>query len=261
MENLERWIIHTLMSDPADHIGHVTELPSDIGRLNRLIQGLLVHSDWLTVYGLQPAHYRTASRDTLAVADRLDAIRATDPQDLRKPRPAVRRAVGTCRDFALMLCSFLRSHGVPARVRCGFANYLGTPWEDHWVCEYWDKKIRKWLLSDAQMDEPISAQCRIAFDPTDVPRSAFMTAGEAWRACRDGEVDAEHFGHGNVRGMWFIKINVIRDHCVLNGHETSVWDGWRSVPPSKRVIDRQEATLLNDLAASPEQQFVEVAFA
>jgi len=98
MENLQRWIRHTPMSDPAGHIGRVAELPSDIGLLNSLIQGLLIHSDWLTVYGLDPADYATASRNTLAVAHRLDAILATDPQNLGNPRPPGQRAVGTCRD-------------------------------------------------------------------------------------------------------------------------------------------------------------------
>jgi hypothetical protein len=44
--------------------------------------------------------------------------------------------------------------------------------------------------------------------------------------------------------MWFIKINVIRDHYVLHGQETSAWDGWRSVSSSNRVIDEQEVALL-----------------
>jgi hypothetical protein len=158
-----------------------------------------------------------------------------------------------------MLCSFLRSHHVPARVRCGFAVYLGPAWEDHWVCEYWDARTGKWLLSDPQMDGLIAAKCRIEFDPVDVPRSAFMTAGEVWPACRDGKLDPNGFGHGNVTGMWFIKINVIRDHYVLNGHETSLWDGWRAASVSNRMVGEHEVALLDDLAARPEQQLVEIA--
>jgi hypothetical protein len=259
MPNLRRWTDHTPMSDPAAHTSIVAELPSGIGALNSIIQGLLVHSDWLTVYGLDNADYRTVSRNTLPVADRLDTILGNDSQDLRTPRPPGKRAVGTCRDFALMLCSFLRSKSVPSRVRCGFADYFGTPWEDHWVCEYWDEHARKWLLSDAQLDSLIAAKCQAEFDPVDVPRSAFMTAGEAWLACRDRKLNPDHFGHGTVTGIWLIKINVIRDHYVLHGHETSAWDGWRAVPLSNRVINEQEVALLDDLAARPEQQFVEVA--
>jgi hypothetical protein len=103
------------MSDPAGHICLVAGLPPDIGTLNGIIQGLLVHSDWLTAYGLDGADYLTVSRDTLPVAGRLAVILALDAQDLRTPRPLGKRAVGTCRDFALMMCSFLRSQGVPSR--------------------------------------------------------------------------------------------------------------------------------------------------
>jgi hypothetical protein len=259
MENVERWTKHSAMSDPAGHIGLVATLPTDIGALNSIIQGLLVHSDWLTVYGLDGSDYRTVSRTTMPIADRIDAILADDAQDLRTPRPPGKRAVGTCRDFALMLCSLLRSKNVPARVRCGFASYFGRPWEDHWVCEYWDGQARMWLLSDPQIDGLLAAKCRIDFDPADVPRRAFMTAGEAWLACRKEKLDPSQFGHGDVTGKWFIKINVIRDHYALNGHETSVWDGWRAASLSNRVISDQEVALLDDLAASAEQQFVTVA--
>ena len=109
------------------------------------------------------------------------------------------------------------------------------------------------------MDGLIAAKCQIEFDPVDVPRRAFMTAGEAWLACRDGKLDPNHFGHGNVTGAWFIKINVIRDHYVLNGHETSAWDGWRAASVSNRVTGEHEVALLDDLAARPEQRLVEVA--
>jgi Transglutaminase-like superfamily len=259
MENVERWAGHTPMSDPAGHVGIVTELPSDVEALNSIIQGLLIHSDWLTAYGLDNADYRTVSRSTLPVADRLDCILANNAQNLEIPRSPGKRSVGTCRDFALMLCSFLRSKGVPARVRCGFADYFSSPWEDHWVCEYWDGQARKWLLSDAQMDGLLAQKCRIGFDPTDVPRRAFMTAGEAWSACRDGKLDPNHFGHGEVTGTWFMKVNVLRDHYVLNGRETSAWDGWRAASSSNRVIGEHEVALLDDLAARPEQQLVEAA--
>jgi Transglutaminase-like superfamily len=254
MKNIEEWTQHTAMSDPAGHAGLIAELPASVGALSRIVQGLLVHSDWLAAYGLDESDFRTTSRNTLSVADRLDAILASDQQNVRTPRSFRKRTVGTCRDYALMLCSFLRTKRVPSRVRCGFADYFGSTREDHWVCEYWDRG--KWLLSDAQLDEVIAPKCRIEFDPIDVPRCAFMTAGETWLACRARKLDPDHFGHGSITGAWFIKINVIRDHYVLNGRETSVWDGWRAC--SNRVVGEHEVVLLDDLAIRPEQPLVEV---
>jgi hypothetical protein len=74
MPNLERWTDHSPMSDPVNHAAAIADLPSNIGMLNGIVQGVLVHSDWLTAYGLDDAHYRTVSRATLPVAERLDSI-------------------------------------------------------------------------------------------------------------------------------------------------------------------------------------------
>jgi hypothetical protein len=157
-----------------------------------------------------------------------------------------------------MLCCFLRSKGVPARLRCGFAAYFGGGWEDHWVCEYWDKQAQRWRMSDAQIDGVLKDSCRIGFDPKDVPDQSFLTAGRAWLDYRDARSDPNRFGHGKVTGPWFIKVNVLRDHYVLNGQETSAWDGWQAAPPSERVVGEHEVALLDDLAARPEQRVVEV---
>jgi hypothetical protein len=238
------------MSDPADHAAIIAELPSDVGQLNAIIQGTLVHSDWLTMYDLGEVGF---SRATLPVADRLEDILRRDGSPLGQRRPPGKRSVGTCRDFALMLTSFLRRHEIPARMRCGFAAYLGEAWEDHWVCEYWDRRAHVWRLSDAQIDEKQKDLRRIGFDPADVPRHSFKTAGEAWIECRAGESDADSFGHGETRGLWFVGVNVMRDHFVLNGREISAWDRWREAPRPSRVSSETELESRDRLAADPEQ--------
>jgi hypothetical protein len=257
MKDLERWIGHSLMSDPAGHAAAIADLSSDIGILNEIIQGVLIHVAWLTEYGLDGTQLHAASLTTLPIADRLDDILNKDARHLHIRRPPDRRSVGTCRDFALMLCSFLRGKGIPSRVRCGFAAYLGTGWEDHWVCEYWDEQARTWRLSDPQIDGLLKARYRIEFDPKDVPRQSFVTAGQAWLDYRGARSDPSRFGHGEVTGPWFVKVNVLRDHYVLNDRMTSAWDDWRAAPPSKRVIGEHDGALLDDLAAYPGQPLVE----
>lgn len=259
MDAVGKWIGHSPMSDPAEHVAVIGDLPSDIGALNSIIQGVLVHSDWLADYGLDDGLLHAASRTTLPVADRLSDIFERDAQNLRVARPPGRRAIGTCRDFALLLCSFLRSKGVPARLRCGFAAYFGDDWEDHWVCEYWGPKARLRRLSDPQIDGLLKARYRIEFDPKDVPRRAFVTAGQAWLGCRQDGADPDRFGHGTVAGRWFMKVNLIRDHYALNGRETSAWDGWRTALAARRVVEDRDMALLDDLAARPEQPLVEIA--
>lgn len=257
----DQWIDHTPMSDPADHASRIADLPADIGVLNRIIQGVLVHSDWLPAYGLDETLLTPESRQTLPVARRLAAIFERDARPLRTPRtPRTpdQRTIGTCRDFALMLCSILRDKGVPSRLRCGFASYFHAGWEDHWVCEYWDRSAHAWRLSDPQIDQIQREKCGIRFDPADVPRQSFVTADKAWRDCRAGLADPGRFGHGEITGLWFLKVNVMRDHYVLNNRITSAWDEWRAAPLGSRTVNDGDTAMLDDLAASPDRAPVEI---
>lgn len=212
-----------------------------------------MHADWARDYGLDPATLDASARRTLPVAERLEDVLRRDPRPFRDARPAMQRSTGTCRDFALLLTAFLRCKGVPARVRCGFAAYFDTAWEDHWVCEYRDAATGIWRLADAQIDPMLRERSRVAFDTADMPRGVFRTAGEAWQACRRAGADPTAFGHGSVTGLWFVKVNVLRDHLVLNHGETSPWDRWREAPSAQRVVRAEELALLDDLAARPAQ--------
>lgn len=114
-------------------------------------------------------------------------------------------------------------------------------------------------MSDAQIDHVLKDRCRIEFDSADVPRQSFLTAGQAWLDCRSRKSDPDRFGHGDVTGLWFVKVNVVRDHYVLNGRETTLWDGWRAAAMSQRVVRESDMTLLDRIAGDPEQQTIEVS--
>lgn len=252
-----RWADHSRMSDPAEHAPLVADLPSGVGALIDIIQGLLIHVDWLDAYPVETKRLRAMPRETLPIADRLSQILENRALPLRAQRPPRDRSVATCRDISLMLCSFLRSQGVPARLRCGFASYLRENWEDHWVCEYWDGPEATWRLGDAQLDGVLREKLEIRFDPADVPRQAFLTAGEAWSKCRTGRADPDRFGHGAVAGLWFLKVNVLRDSCALNDRETSPWDSWRDALPARRRVAPDEMLFLDRVAADPAGEFAD----
>ena len=161
--------------------------------------------------GEGPGAFGPVSRTTLPVQQRLTALLERDGRKLDEIRMPTQREIGICRDFALMVCALLRATGTAARLRCGFASYLGGAWEDHWVCEYWNSREDRWCLSDAQLDEVTKAACGVTFDASNVPRNAFLAAGEAWLRCRADHDKPERFGHGDTKGLWFIKVNVVRD--------------------------------------------------
>ena len=205
------------------------------------------------MYGLDAGTMADISRATLPVAERLSRLAASDRLDLVAGRSPDGREVGTCRDFALLLCSFLRTHGTPARVRCGFASYFGEGWWDHWICEHWDADRVGWLRADAGLDETVRQACHITFDPSDLPEGAFLTAGEAWLGCRAGRLSPDDFGHGEHKGLWFISMNVARDSLSLNGREMSPWDSWREALAGARQLSPDQLSRFDALAADPER--------
>jgi hypothetical protein len=258
MENVERWISHSAMSDTSRHDAAVAEISSSVGALSAAVQGFIIHTEWLDAYGVNASDFASVSRDTLPVADRLALVLRDDARPLTARRSPAKRTVGTCRDFALVLCGLLRSKGISARLRCGFAKYFGDGWEDHWVCEYWDRKTQSWHLSDAQLDDVLKSRLGVAFDPTDVPRDSFLTAGQVWVACRAGQRDPDQFGHAAIKGLWFVKVNVVRDNYTINNRETSDWDNWRDAPQSKRIVTKEDCAVLDAIAVRPEQPIIDV---
>ena len=252
MENLKRWQWHNRMTDPGSEASHLNGLPTEIGALCRIIQGVLIHSEWTAAYGL-PVSGPGVSRETLPLSRRIQLITQNTLQPLTVRRMPGDRSVGTCRDFALMLCGMLRHQGIPARVRCGFAAYFESQhWEDHWICEYWLSAEGRWRRVDAQLDDVLRERLEIGFDATDVPRDVFMTAGDAWHLCRRKQADPSLFGQGTARGQWFIRINVVRDQHALNDSETSIWDGWRQAIGRHELVAESDQEATDRIAEDPE---------
>lgn len=216
-----------------------------------VVQGLFVHSDYLDLYGLSPETYSNASRTTLPLEDRLQQVIDISDAPLSETRAIEHRAIGTCRDYAVMLCGILIEKSVVVRIRCGFATYF-TPdrYEDHWLCEYWNDDEDRWIRVDAQLDAPHRAHLEIDFSPLDVPADRFLTASEAWHLSERKNIPADHFGHGESSGLWFMLVNLARDYLSLCGQEVSAWDGWRN---ALGRLPQQEETLYSqcrDLAAA-----------
>jgi hypothetical protein len=152
-----------------------------------------------------------------------------------------------------MLSAILREQGNPARARCGFGAYFNPgKFEDHWVCEYWNARLERWILVDAQLDAVQRKAFNIDFDPLDVPRDRFIVAGDAWQMCRAGRADPNSFGLSHtpgLLGLWFIAGNVLRDFASLNRMELLPWDAWGLMPPNDAGLSEEKKTLLDRVAA------------
>jgi transglutaminase superfamily protein len=236
------------LTDLSAHASLVRELPDALPDLCRVVQGLVVHPFLAHLYGLTPGAIRLDELETRTAVAMVDRVLALDARPLSEPRAPERRFVGNCRHFTVLLCAFLRAQGVPARARCGFGAYFDRPrFTDHWVCEVWDEGCRSWHMVDAQIDTPQREALRIAFDPLDVPRTEFVVAGDAWQRCRSGSADPQLFGILDLRGLWFVRGNVVRDLAAHAKRELLPWDGW-GLMATQKESDAAELALLDRVA-------------
>jgi hypothetical protein len=222
---------------PPDHHA-LGRLPEDIGDLCDIVQGLLIHdSSSQGLYGEPPEDF-VIDRRTRPVLQRIETALALHPMPISRPRPPFERQVGTCRDYAAMLCALARAADFDARVRCGFARYFAAVgFQDHWVTERFDKRTSEWIIADAQLDEEHRAHFGISFNIENIPRSEFMTADEAWRQWRSGLVSADLFGHGAHRGERLLLVNLVRDALSKSDVLTSPWDRWRALADLSEPLD------------------------
>jgi hypothetical protein len=238
------------MTDPGPHGALLDALPGGVASLAAIVPGLLLHEHWASNYGLELSEARRNETHTRSARAMLDRALALDASPLDRKRAVEHRVVGTCRNFSVLSVALLRRQDIPARARCGFATYF-TPEciVDHWVAEYWNADEGRWIMVDAQLDELQRSHLHPDFDPLDVPRDRFLVAGEAWRRCREGKADPARFGIMDMRGLWFIAGNVIRDVAALNGMEMLPWDCWGAMPQPGESIDAERLALFDRLAA------------
>lgn len=248
---------HGEITDPGPLAAVLDGVPGDRDGLARLVQGLVLHVFWAERYGAKLDETRKREVTLRKVERMLRRILELDPRPLTEARPLGRRLVGNCRDHSVLACAVLRHQGIPARARCGFADYFrpGT-YEDHWVCECWDRHDGRWLMFDPQLDETQLKVLDIDFDPLDMPSGRFVPAGRAWQMCRGGDEDPEKFGIFDMRGAPFVAGNVVRDFLALNKVELLPWDQWGLMSPvaeHSAMLDR-----LAELSLGGNEAFAEL---
>ena len=241
------YIRQDTLTDPGAQAGAYDDLPNTVAALREIVAELIVHVAWADRYGIPPD--APMVRETQAVAARLKLIQASCPGSLTAKRPPSRRTFGTCRDYALLLCSMLRHRSIAARVRCGFATYFAAErYEDHWICEYWVADEERWAQVDGQLDRLLIDQLRVTFDCADLPRGSFLSAARAWRMVRSHDAAADRFGHVSATGLWFLRVNLIRDVLSLTNRQMSAWDSWRDATETSKVLDNGTLAELDRLA-------------
>lgn len=164
-------------------------------------------------YGVELSEENRSSKHIRPLEEMLARLLARDDRPLTAAREPAARLAGNCRHFSVLMAALLRASGVPARARCGFGGYFTrNRFEDHWVCEHWNAAEGPWVLDDAQRE-----RFHPGFDLLDVPRDAFVVAGED---------DPDRYGLTvvNEAGLWWIAANLVRDVAALRNMEMLPWD-------------------------------------
>lgn len=225
---LEYYTSQSPITSPGKYSKLLENIPDSLVEICDVVHGLVVHQDDTeTLYNFELSNERKLESNTRYVEKIFARIIELDSDSLDKTRLPQKRYSGSCRDFAILTCSILRSKGVPSRLRCGFAAYFHPDWySDHWICEYWDKGKGKWKFVDSELGKEESVKYKISFDKTDIPRDLFFVAGKAWFDCKTGRLDPNKLGvkEINVKGYWFIRADVLRDLASLNKVELLPWD-------------------------------------
>jgi hypothetical protein len=245
------YVEQSRMSSPGGHSRLFDDLPDSVEPLAALPAGLALHVYMAEAYGVKVPKSRAAEMHLRLVDEMLDRIVHADARSLNEVRPPEQRLAGVCTHFTLLLTSMLRAKGIAARARCGFATYFNPGYfEDHWVCEYWSAKEERWVRVDSQIDEVHRSKLTIDFDTLDVPAARFLSAGAAWKQCRMGRADPKKFGihKGNMRGLWFIAGDLVRDVAALNKVEVLPWDVWGAMPGPDEALDELQLAYFDAVA-------------
>lgn len=226
MENiLAYYQTQGIMTNPGNREGFYRELPREIPSLVKIVQGVMAHVYMDPILGRAIPEARKKEVEIRTLEAKLEKISQLDSRPLKEARPFEKKLVSNCRDYSLFLCSLLRNQGYSARARCGFATYF-TPgrFEDHWIVEYWDSRKNRWVKVDPQLTPEACQTFKLDFNPLDLPEGKFLSGSEVWLKCRKGENDPELCGIQHLKGLWFVRGDLIRDLMALNKLEILPWD-------------------------------------
>ncbi|QOR34817.1 excinuclease ABC subunit UvrA [Clostridium sp. 'deep sea'] len=251
--DLNYYVQQSVITDPKQYEKELDALPENPEQLLNIVQGLVIHGALGKLYGFKFSKKQSDEELLRTVPQMLEVIFRLDHRSLKEAREPKQRLVGMCRDYALLLISFMRHKKIPARLRVGFANYFDSEvmYEDHWVVEYYDIKQNRWIRVDAQIDEVQRKYYNITFNTSDMGANRnFLLGGEAWIKSRLGKHHPEDFGYNkNWKGWFSVKGNLLHDLNCLQGFELLPWDLWTELSTKKfSQLSQSEKQFLDEMA-------------
>lgn len=227
------WATHSPYSDPAAHTDLLRAIAPEPATIRAAAMETVVH------YCADPNRELTADQwhdiDHRWLSALLDTAVERSPGPLHARRAPEQQVAGCCRDHSLFAIGVLRSHGVPARSRVGFARYFEADRAlDHVVVEYWNGE--RWIRWDPELAPETDRE----FDPFDMPRrfthdpasdidQPFPSAAQVWLAIRAGVTDPRRFtltGAPGISGHDTARRYVLLEVAHRHRDEMLLWDLW-----------------------------------
>lgn len=251
------YISQSDITNPGCYASYLDSLPNDIVELRQIAQYLVLHQHDGDAMGCPISPDRLLELETRYIDAMLAKIIGLNDASFSYMRKPAERFVGCCRDFSLLMCSFLRHKNIPARLRFGFSTFQIPGFHhDQVLLEYWDAGKNRWCLVDVRTNDQLieKLKLKVDFDLCDVPRDKFITASEAWILCRGNKKNFNQFGTGILKrltGWWYIRNKLIQDIAALNKKELLIWDCWGmmlSGGPDSLSVDEKQAEKLDYFA-------------
>lgn len=249
-DTISRYISQTFYSDPGSYKALFDGVPTDPKDLGPIACNVIVH---YRAYAkkVDPAHGEDVNLRWIGAILQTDAKRHQH-KPLAESRELAQRIQGCCRDHSLFCVSVLRHHGIPARMRIGWAGYLSKGFNhDHVTVEFYSQEQGRWVRFDPEMDKP---RDRLP-NPNDIATGSyeapFATAAEVWRAYRAGKIDPDIYGVAPgvpVGGPWMMQAYVLEELAHLQGDELLLWDQWGAMASPEGPTPDQIA-LADEIAA------------
>lgn len=229
---LDHYLQFSQYTYPGLYLPSLHNFPNEITQIGKLVRSQTIHrvtlkngntgSNTDLRYGdmTKLPWYRQPEDDNFVTAAAILAeLYRRDARGFPTDRADENKLILTCRHVSILIASILKSKGIPARVRSGFAPYFvvqGMPVgksDDHWINQYWNGKQNRWVTID--IDGSLED---LKFNPYDIPQNTFDFSADAWLKVRRGEIEADHFynasGHS---GLIVISWELFYDfHCLMN---------------------------------------------
>jgi len=227
MQTSEHFITHDTMTQIIEVKSMIKDIPTDIEGIVRIVQNILLHQHWAKQYGIELNEQKINEVYIRPIDDKLKVLSQKDIHTLLEPISYDKKLIGICRDFSVLISSLCREVGIPARARCGFADYFEEgKYIDHWICEVWNSQENRWMMVDAQLDEYQQSILEIDFNPLDISFPHFITGDHAWLLCRNNTYNPDVFGIFKWWGYDYLRCNLILDANSLVGMAMQPWDFW-----------------------------------